>query len=71
MGGVSTARQMVQIWITKGANHGSYRSFVIIELQKKSHMSLFVYCQDRPLDRIFRKAGNSVLLLSFVQYSVG
>jgi hypothetical protein len=34
-------------------------------------MNLFVYCQDRSFDRIFRIEGNSVLLLSFVQYSVG
>jgi hypothetical protein len=44
---------------------------LLLSNYKKSHMSLFVYCQDRPLDRIFRKEGNSVLPLSFVQYSVG
>jgi hypothetical protein len=42
VGDVSTARQMVEIWITKGASHGSYRFFVIIKLQKKPHEPICV-----------------------------
>jgi hypothetical protein len=42
-----------------------HTGLLLLSNYKKSHMSLFVYCQDRPLDRIFRKKGEFSLAVEF------
>jgi hypothetical protein len=69
--GAATTRQMAEIWVTKGARHGSY-GFFFIRLKMGTHTHQIVGVLDRSMLRSKHlKEGNSFLLLGFIQHLAG